>query len=317
MSSSQLSTTDQLKSIWHLGGLTVGQLSKRVWAGINYNDLFGLSSELAYGFILSIFPFLLFLLALFGLFASRGSDLRTSLMFYLQRALPPAGFQVISKTIAEVSRNTGTAKITVGLILALFTASGGMSSMISGLNAAYGVHDKRSWFKVRGISIILTIVLAIFATAALIIVLVGGHMAQFAGNRLHLGSSLVTVWKIAEWPFAIFAVSFAFALVYYWGPDLGEQHWYWITPGSFIGVLLWLGASEAFRLYLHYFNTYSKTYGSLGAVIILLVWFYVTGFAFLAGGEINAEIEHAAAEHGHPEAKPEGKKLSPAAQDAA
>src|SRR5262249_6841244 len=111
-----------------------------------------------------------------------------------------------------------------------------------------------------------------------------------------------------EWAVALFAISLAFALVYYFGPDVEEQHWYWITPGSMIGVLLWLGCSIGLRIYLHFFNTYNKTYGSLGAVIILLLWFYVTGLAFLVGAEVNAEIENAAAVRGHPEAKAPGEK---------
>jgi membrane protein len=118
----------------------------------------------------------------------------------------------------------------------------------------------------------------------------------------------VWTWKALEWPIALMFVVLSFSLIYYFGPDLKEQHWYWITPGSLFGVLVWLIASFGFRGYLHFFNTYSRTYGSLGAVMILLVWFYVTGLAFLIGGEINAQIEHAAAERGHPEAKAEGQK---------
>jgi membrane protein len=97
-------------------------------------------------------------------------------------------------------------------------------------------------------------------------------------------------------------------LIYYFGPDVKEQHWYWITPGSVVGVLVWFVSSLGFRVYLHFFNNYSRTYGSLGAAIILLLWFYVTSLAFLIGGEINAEIEHSAAERGHPEAKMMGEK---------
>jgi membrane protein len=105
-------------------------------------------------------------------------------------------------------------------------------------------------------------------------------------------------------------VILAFATIYYFAPDVEEQHWYWITPGSVVGVLLWAAASAGLRGYLHFFNTYSKTYGSLGAVIILMLWFYVTGMAFLVGGQINATIEHAAAEHGHIEAKAPGQKAA-------
>ena len=312
MEGSQLTTVEQLSSIWSLGGLTVGRLVKKVWAGINDNDLFGLASELAYSFILSLFPLLIFLLSLFGLFASRGTQLRTSLMFYLSQVLPPAGFDVISKTIAEVTRNTGSGKITLGLFLALLTASGGVSAMMSGLNHAYSVKETRSWFKVRGVALLLTIALAVLVTAALALVLAGGYIANWAGAVLHAGSVFVTAWEVLQWILALFFIMLSFSLIYFYGPDLKEQHWYWITPGSVVGVLLWVGASFAFRAYLHYFNSYSKTYGSLGAVIILLVWFYVTGFAFLVGGEINAQIEHAAALRGHPEAKAPGEKVAPA-----
>ena len=113
-----------------------------------------------------------------------------------------------------------------------------------------------------------------------------------------------------QWPAALVLIAVAFSLVYYFGPDVKEQHWYWITPGSIVGVLIWLASSFGFRAYLHFSNTYSKTYGSLGGVIILLLWFYVTGLCFLVGGHINAQIEHAAAEHGHPEAKAPGQKAA-------
>jgi len=137
-------------------------------------------------------------------------------------------------------------------------------------------------------------------------------VAEFVGSKLHLSAYFVLAWKLAQWPLALFFIVAAFAMIYYFGPNLKEQHWYWITPGALVGVVLWLAFSLGFRVYLHFFNSYSKSYGSLGAVIILLLWFYVTGLSFLMGGEINSEIEHAAAERGHPEAKAEGEKESPA-----
>ena len=146
--------------------------------------------------------------------------------------------------------------------------------------------------------------------AALFIVVAGGNVAELVGSKLNLANITVLAWKVVQWPLALVFIILAFALIYYFGPDLKEQHWYWITPGSLVGVLLWLAASFGIRGYLHFFNNYSKSYGSLGAVIILLLWFYVTGLAFLIGGEINSAIEHAAAERGHPEAKAEGKKAA-------
>jgi len=172
----------------------------------------------------------------------------------------------------------------------------------------YGVREARSWWKVRAIAVVLTIGVCALVILALGVVLLGGVAATWAGTKLHLGIAAKISWAVLQWPLALLFIVIAFSLIYYFAPDLKEQHWYWITPGSLFGVLLWLAVSFGFRAYLHFFNSYSKTYGSLGAVIILLVWFYVTGLAFLTGGEINAQIEHAAAEHGHPEAKAEGQK---------
>jgi len=128
------------------------------------------------------------------------------------------------------------------------------------------------------------------------------------GSYYGLHEITIITWRVGEIAVAIAFITLAFSLIYYFGPDLEEQHWYWITPGSIIGVVLWIAASFAFRAYLHFFNSYSKTYGSLGAAIILLMWLYITGFAVLIGGEINAQVEHAAAKRGHPEAKAPGKK---------
>lgn len=315
--SSKLTTRQQFESMWRLGGLSVKQLTVRVWNGIMEHDLLGRASELAYNFILAIFPLLLFLVSIFGFFTTRGSELREHLMYYFSRVLPPSAFDLVSRVISNVAQHTGTGKLTLGIVLSLFFASGGTNSMISTLNGAYGVHDDRSLLKVRGIAVLLTIALSVLTVSALLMVLVGNYIAGAVAAHLQLGSIVVSVWEIAQWPVAVFFVILSFSMIYYYGPDLKEQHWYWITPGSVFGVTLWLAASFGFRYYLTYFNRYSQTYGSLGAVIILMIWFYVTGLAFLIGGVINASIEHAAAEHGHPEAKPAGSKEPEVKQEAA
>jgi membrane protein len=307
---SRLSTKQQIVSIWKLGGLSPRQLGRRVWAQVGEDYLISRASDLAYNFLLAAFPMLLFLVSLFGLFAAQSQHLQENLFFYLSHVLPPAAFTLIEHTLRETIRNSGGGKLAFGLAFALWAGSGGMSSLMSALNIAYGVRDSRSWIKARVRAVVLTITISVLIMAALLVVLYGSSIAEYLGNKLDLADIAVLGWKIAEWFVALCFVILAFALIYYYGPDLKEQHWYWITPGALVGVVLWLGVSFAFRIYLHFFNNYSKTYGSLGAVIILLFWLYVTGFAFLIGGEINSEIEHAAAEHGHPEAKPEGKKAA-------
>jgi membrane protein len=195
-------------------------------------------------------------------------------------------------------------------VLALWAGAGGTTSLISGLNAAYHVRDSRPWYKVRLIAVGLTLAISVLVVAALFIVIAGGNVTELIGAKLALGKVTVIAWKILQWPGALSFIILTFALIYYFGPDLEEQHWYWITPGSLVGVLLWLAASFGIRVYLHFCNNYSKSYGSLGAVIILLLWFYVTGLAFLIGGEINSAIEHAAAERRHPEADARRKKAA-------
>jgi membrane protein len=310
MSKSTLNTGEQISSIWNLGGLTWRQLVVRTWGGTNQNDLLNRGYELAYNFLLAVFPLLLSLIALLGAFAAEGTRLQTTLFNYLQQFLPPAGYVILVKTLQEITRNSGGGKLTFGLFFALYSGSGGMTQLMSTLNAAYEVHERRSWLRVHLISFALTIALSLLTITALLLVLAGGWASSLIANAVGLSWVFVVSAQILRWVLAITFVVSAFALIYYFGPDVKERHWYWITPGSIVGVSLWVLASGALRAYLHFFNTYSKTYGSLGAVMILLLWFYVTGLAFLIGGQINSTIEHAAAEHGHPEAKPVGKKAA-------
>jgi membrane protein len=308
MGESDLSTTEQVSTIWNLGGLTIGQLVRKVIAGVNQDNLTGRAAELAFNFVLALFPLFIFLLSVLGLFAARAIALRKDLFDYVSQVLPPDAAQVIGKTLNEVMRNASNGKLTFGILLTIWFASGGMTSLMSALNGVYGVNERRSWVKVRAISFVLTIAISLLIILALVIVLSGGYLANQVGAYFGLHDAAVLTSRVVQWPVAIAFVTFSFSLIYYFAPDLEEQHWYWITPGSILGVLLWIGASFAFRAYLHFFNTYSRTYGSLGAVMILMMWLYVTGFAFLLGGDINAHIEHAAARRGHPEAKAPGEK---------
>ena len=308
MVTSDLTVEKQLASIWDLGGLSLRELGKEVYERADRDDVFGRASQLAYNFFLAVFPLLLFMISLLGLLASRGAALRDQLFTALANALPASAYQLTSQTLHEIINSTGGGKTLFGAFFFFWSATSGTSTMISVLNSAYHVYDSRPWYKVRAIALGLTLGLCLLVFLALTLVLFGGHFAEILRTNLGIGGIAVVAWKVVQWVLALIALSLAFSLVYYFGPDIKEQHWYWITPGSVVGVLLWFAASLGFRVYLHFFNNYSKTYGSLGTVIILLLWFYVSGLVFLLGGEINAAIEHAAAERGHPEAKAPGEK---------
>lgn len=282
------------KTIWKLGGLTLWELLKGVTRDIADDDLVARASGLAFDFLLALFPLLVFLLALFGLFASRSIQLRTGLLGYFAAVLPALAFQLLKNTTEELATHASGGKLTIGILVALWFASGGMASMISALNAAYHARESRSWIKVRAIAVGLTLLISILIFSALCLVLLSGNLIDWIGTELHLASAMVAMWKALQWPAAALFVVFSYALIYSCGPNAERRRWYWITPGSAFGALSWLAASAGFRIYLRHFNNYSAIYGSLGALIILMVWLYVAGLAFMIGGEINANIERAA-----------------------
>ncbi len=302
-----------MTSAWELGGLSKGELTRRVWHGIGDDDVLGRAAQLAYNFLFAIFPGLLFLTALLGMLAGPGSQLRESLLKYLGTTMPNAAYGIVEKTLQETSRASSGGKLALGSILALWSASAGMAALQDTLNAVYGVKEGRPLWKSRGLAIVLTILCSLLVLVTLAIILYGNQAANFVSAHLGLGPVITWTWKIAQWPVAFFFLTLVFAIIYYAAPDIEQRHWQWISPGAVIGISLWLAVSFGFRVYLHFFNSYSATYGALGAVIILLLWFYMTGAAILAGAEVNVEIENAAAKRGEPEAKHKGEKSPQAA----
>ena len=297
-----------MASLWKLGGLGWRELAKRVWAEVQEDNVFGRAAELSYYFLLALFPFLIFLTSVIGLILGSGTGTRHTFFQYLARIMPPSAFQLIDNTMYEVSESSGGGKLSFGILAALWAASNGLGAITESLNTAYDLKESRPWWKQRLTAIGLTVALSILIIGALILVVAGGRIAEWLAAHYGLGPVFPIGWKIIQWPVVLACMTFAFALIYYLAPDFREQAWQWLTPGAVIGVVLWLLVSLAFRIYLHYFNSYSATYGSLGAVIILMLWLYFTGAAVLIGGEVNSEIENAAAKQGDPDAKEKGEK---------
>ncbi|MFZ0734437.1 MAG: YihY/virulence factor BrkB family protein [Candidatus Sulfotelmatobacter sp.] len=310
MTLSRLPVRQQFASLWSLGELTWPQLARRVWRETGRNDLINRAYELAFNFLLAVFPMFFFLFALLGLFVSERVVLRSNFFSYLRLALPPSAYHVVVQTVHEITGNAVAGKMTFGILFALYAGSAGMTQLMSTLNAAYDVPEERSWVKVHIVSVGLTLAMSILVVAALLLILLGGRLIAYAGAYAGMNEAALVTAKVLDWAAALAFVVLAFAIVYYFAPNVEEQHWYWITPGSIIGMILWAAASVGFRIYLHFFNTFTRSYGSLGAVIILMMWFYVGGLAVLIGGQTNATIEQAAAEHGHIEAKERGRKAA-------
>ncbi|HET6850953.1 MAG TPA: YihY/virulence factor BrkB family protein [Pyrinomonadaceae bacterium] len=297
-----------MASMWKLGNLGWGELAKRVWREIQEDEVFGRAAELSYYFLLALIPFLIFLTSIIGIVLGSGTGTRHTLFNYLAQVMPGSAYQLISSTMLEVSTASGGGKLSFGILAALWAASNGLSAITTSLNTAYDLKETRPWWKTRLTAIGLTMVLSVLIISALLLVVAGGRIAEWLASIYGFGPVFPLAWKIIQWPVVLGCIVLAFALIYYFAPDFRKQAWKWLTPGAAIGVALWLLVSIGFRVYLHFFNSYSTTYGSLGAVIILMLWLYFTGAAVLIGGEINSEIENAAAKQGEPEAKEKGEK---------
>jgi len=251
-------------------------------------DLFNRAAQVAFYFSFSLFPLLFFLLSLFGLILESTDTLRSELFIYLNRILPNAAFELVRTTVNEIADGSTTGKLTLGLAIALWSASAGIDSVRNALNAVYNAGETRFWIKIKLQSLILTFLTVILIAVVLIFFFYGWRLAQIAFTYagIHITSPLLLV--SIQWLAVILVLLFACEVVFNLLPNFKIRKWIWITPGSVVAILLWIGLTSGFRLYLQYFNSYNRTYGSLGAVIILMLWLYLTSIALLIGGLINA-----------------------------
>lgn len=291
----------------HLSSIPFRELARRVLKRADADDVLGQSAKLSYYLVLAVFPLLIFLVALLGVLAP-GSNLLQELLAYWRHVLPRSAYELVLKTLHEISARSGGGKVSLSLLGTIWAASGGMGAVIDGLNRAYKVQEARPWWKAQLVSVALTIALAIFIIIALSIVLYGNRIGEFAAGHVGLGSEFEFTWNIIQWPIGLGFVLLAFVLLYRYAPDLHDLKWRQVTTGALVAVVLWLLVSIGFRIYLRYFDHFGATYGSLGAFIVLMLWFYLTGAAILIGGEVNAEIESAAARLGAPDARLPGEK---------
>src|SRR5262249_8363410 len=211
------------------------QLSKCVWTEVNQDDIFGDAAKLAYYFLLALFPLLIFLTSVIGFVVGSGTGIRHALFRYLARVMPSSAFQLIDTTMYEVTNASGAGKLSFGLLAALWAASNGMGAITQALNTAYGVKETRPWWKQRVVAVGLTITLSVLIVGALMIVIGGGKLLDHLAATYGFGSLITLLWKIAQWPVALCAMLLSFALIYYFAPDLKDQDWKWISPGSTIG----------------------------------------------------------------------------------
>jgi membrane protein len=282
--------------------LTWGQILKRTFREAFFEDnCLGMAAQLAYYFFFALFPTLLVLVALASYFPV--TTLIDDLFRTLGGIAPPEVLQIITDQIKKIGEGEDGGLLTVGMLVALWSASAAMTAIVDTLNAAYDITEGRPWWKVRLTAIALTIAVAVFILVSFALVLVGPTLATHLAERFYLGDAFEWTWKILQWPVVFALASAGIAMIYYFAPD-AEQDWVWLTPGSVVATMLWLVASLVFKYYVANFGNYNETYGAIGAVMILMLWFYISGLVILFGAEMNAEIEHAS-----PYGKAEGEKV--------
>lgn len=278
----------EMNDSW-LGGLTLGTLARRAWRETNEDNMLGRAAELAYYFLLALFPMLIFLSSLVGFLP----DAQESIFRALARVMPSDAMRLVHETIRDVVKNRSGGLLSFGVLGALWAASGGANAVMGALNVAYDAKEKRSFWKVRLIALGLTLALALLIVVGVILIMFGDRFSVWVAARLGLGAAFAIVWGVIDYLLGLAFVFLGLQLIYHFGPNV-RQDWRWITPGAVFAVVSMIISSLLLSFYLRFGPSYSATYGSLGAVIALMVWLYLMGVVLLSGGEINAEIRQAA-----------------------
>jgi membrane protein len=286
--------------------LTWAEILRRTFVdAIFKHNCFGMAAQLAYYFFFSLFPALLFLIAVASYFPI--ATLIDEVVGSLGQFAPPEFLAIVTDQIRKISGDEQGGLLTLGILTAVWSSSTAMTAIIDTLNHAYGVEDGRAWWKVRLIAVALTIGVALFVLASFALVILGPQLAEPLARALGLGSVLEWTWRILDWPLACALAGIGISMVYYFAPDV-EQEWSWLAPGTVFATMLWLAASLGFRYYAINVTHYTETYGALGGAMVLLLWFYISGFVLLLGAVMNAKIEHAAPIGKDPGEKVEGQK---------
>ncbi|PZT71236.1 ribonuclease BN [Streptomyces sp. SW4] len=288
-----------------LPGRSWTALLRRVLAEFKDDELTDRAAALTYYGVLSLFPALLVLVSLLGI---AGQSATQEVLDNLQRLAPGSARDIISDAVRQLqgSAGLGSALAIVGLVGAVWSASGYVAAFIRSANAVYDVPEGRPVWKVLPLRVALTVVLLVLAVVSALIVVFTGTLAEQAGTALGVGDTALTVWAIAKWPVLVLLVTVMIAILYWATPNARVRGFRWITPGSVVALVIWLLASAGFAFYVANFGSYNKTYGTLAGVIVFLVWLWVTNLAILLGLEFDAELaRQRVIDGGHPaEAEP-------------
>ncbi|MGW5655079.1 YihY/virulence factor BrkB family protein [Streptomyces humi] len=292
---------------------TPTKLPKRAWSAVlkgalrefQDDELADRAAALTYYGVLSLFPALLVLVSLLGITGKSATD---TVLANIKKFAPGSARDIITQAVEQLQSNAGVGSVMalVGIVLAVWSASGYVAAFIRSANAVYDMPEGRPVWKILPVRIGVTVLLMVLAVISALIVVFTGSLARQAGTALGIGDTAVTVWSIAKWPVLVVLVTAMIAILYWASPNVKVKGFRWITPGSVLALVIWMIASAAFAFYVASFASYNKTYGTMAGVIVFLLWLWITNLAVLLGLEFDAEtVRQRAIAGGHPaEAEP-------------
>jgi len=270
--------------------LTWRQAALKIWNKLFDDDVFGRAAQLAYYWLFSIFPLLIFLTTLLAFLPMRRN--LDQWIGTFGAVLPPEAYTLLNNTFQQIASQQRGGLLSFSILLTLWSSSAGMGAIITSLNKAYDTAPARAWWKERLLAVALTLGLAVFIISALALIFFGESIGAQIATYFGFSSTFEAVWAVAQWPIVIGLTLLGVELIYYFAPNVerGEngKRWEWLTPGAVFAVGLWLLISFGLRFYVSRFGHFDATYGALGGVMVLMLWLYLTGVAILVGGEINS-----------------------------
>jgi len=268
-------------------GVPYGELCRRVWREIDADNCTGWAAQMSYYFVAALFPFFIFLAALVGFLPFTG--FWNEIVNWVVRYLPPDAQRWVLLAVLGLTRGR-IPFLSFGVLGTAWSASSGIMSLIDSLNAAYEVRETRSYWKRRGLALLLLVILSFLVIAAFGVFSIGHLAGAWLAVRAGQVVSLSPLWDIGQWILSLVLIGLAAAVADYTLPNR-KRPWRWVTPGSVFVILAWLLASKGFNAYLHYVGSYSKTYGALGGLMILMLWIYIVSLIILVGAEVNNQLE--------------------------